>query len=38
MKTMYEKMIISKFNECQKELIYTSSLTDRIAANIKKIK
>lgn len=38
MKTMYEKMIISKFNEWQKELIYTSSLTDRIAANIKKIK
>ncbi len=38
LKTMYKKTIISKFEEWQKELIYTSSLTDRIGANIKNIK
>ena len=37
MKTMYKKTILSKFTEWQKELIYTSSLTDRIEANIQKI-
>ncbi len=37
MKTMYKKMVVSKFAEWKKELVYTSSLTDRIAANIEKI-
>ncbi len=35
-KTMCQKTIISKFEEWQKELVYTSSLTDRIKDNIKK--
>ena len=34
MKAMCKKNIISKFQRWQKELIYTSSLTDRIKANI----
>lgn len=33
-KTMYKKTILSKFKEWEKDLIYTSSLTDRLKANI----
>ena len=36
MKTMHKKTIIAKFQEWEKELIYTSSLTDRIKKNIEK--
>lgn len=35
MKTMYQKSVLTKFEEWEKELIYTSSLTDRIKNNIK---
>lgn len=36
MKTMCKKTIVAKYEEWQKELIYTSSLTDRIKSNIDK--
>ena len=37
-KAMFKKNILSKFQRWQKELIYTSSLTDRIKANIDHLK
>ena len=37
-KAMFKKNILSKFQRWQKELIYTSSLTDRIKANIEHLK
>lgn len=38
LKTMYKKSVISKFEEWQRELVYTSSLTDRIKKNISMFK
>lgn len=29
-KTMYKNLVVAKFEEWEKELVYTSSLTDRI--------
>ena len=34
LKGMYKNLVISKFQEWEKELVYTSSLTDRIKNNI----
>ncbi|MBO4638554.1 MAG: nucleotide-binding protein [Treponema sp.] len=34
LKTMYKNLVITKFEEWEKELVYTSSLTDRIKNNI----
>lgn len=34
LKTMYKSMVVAKFEEWEKELVYTSSLTDRIKNNI----
>ena len=36
-KSMFKKNIMTRFQKWQKELIYTSSLTDRIKANIENI-
>lgn len=36
LKSMYKDLVISKFEEWEKELVYTSSLTDRIKHNIQK--
>ena len=36
LKTMYKNLVVSKFKEWEKELVYTSSLTDRIKSNIQK--
>ena len=36
LKTMYKSLVVSKFKEWEKELVYTSSLTDRIKNNIQK--
>lgn len=35
-KTMYKNLVVVKFEEWKKELVYTSSLTDRIKNNIQK--
>ncbi|MBO7123037.1 MAG: nucleotide-binding protein [Treponema sp.] len=35
LKGMYKNLVISKFKEWEKELVYTSSLTDRIKTNIR---
>ena len=35
-KTMYKNLVVAKFEEWKKELVYTSSLTDRIKNNIQK--
>lgn len=35
-KTMYKNLVVAKFEEWEKELVYTSSLTDRIKNNIQR--
>ncbi len=38
LKTMYQQSVLAKYEEWEKELVYTSSLTDRIKDNINKFK
>lgn len=34
LKTLYKRLVVAKYEEWEKELVYTSSLTDRIKSNI----